>query len=161
MNSVIINNVNEAVMPDDRLFNMGDIAFKGAKDVLGSWRARINCKNIFVIPGNHDKEQIIRRYFTVLPAQYMYENNDYRIVLNHYALRVWESSHHGVAEIHGHSHGKLPSLPGVPSFDVGVDCWNFKPLNLSQVKLEMKRLVSLGDTKKCLVCGQLRQQNHK
>lgn len=148
MNSFIINEVNKVVLPNDRLFNLGDVAFKGAKDVLGQIRARIVCQNIFVLLGNHDKKQVIERHFTVLPHEYLYEDNGYRIVLNHYAMRVWPHSHHGAGHLYGHSHGKLspmviPDGRGAMAFDVGVDCWGFKPLNLKQVKDEMIRRSSI------------------
>ncbi len=146
MDSVIINNLNDLVLPDDRLFHLGDVAFKGAAGTLPKLRARINCKNIFVVPGNHDREKELRRYFTTLPQCYIYRDGDYRIVLSHYAMRVWSSSHHGTTHLFGHSHGKLPIIPETAAFDIGVDCWNFKPLNLNQVKAEMKRLCPLGKT---------------
>jgi calcineurin-like phosphoesterase family protein len=148
MNSVIINNLNDLVMPGDRLFNLGDVAFKGASDILGHWRARINCETIFVILGNHDRCQVIEKHFKILPPQHMYESGDFRMVLNHYAMRVWNHSHHGAGHLYGHSHGKLSPMVtgdgrGAMAFDIGVDCWNFKPLSLAQVKAEMTRRSSI------------------
>lgn len=46
MNSSLINNINELVMPNDRIINLGDVAFKGAEEMLPKWLARINCKDI-------------------------------------------------------------------------------------------------------------------
>lgn len=96
------------------------------------------------MPGNHDKERVLRKFFTVLPQCYTFEEDGLRLVLCHYAMRVWPSSHHGVGHLYGHSHNTLPLIPGAMSFDVGVDAWNYKPINLSQVKAEMKRLKALG-----------------
>jgi|SRR5665213_2445732 len=149
MDQTIIDNVNKVVGRDDRLFNLGDIAFR--KDKLAFYRARLICKNIFVVPGNHDKEKELVRHFTVLPQCYMYENQGFRMVLCHYAMRVWVHSHHGAGMLYGHSHGGLPPVPGAPSFDIGVDCWNYKPLSFIEVQQEMKRLCSLpADTKEYL-----------
>jgi calcineurin-like phosphoesterase family protein len=74
----------------------------------------------------------------------MYENSGFRIVLCHYAMRVWHHSHHGAGMLYGHSHGGLPPVPGVPSFDCGVDCWGYAPISFTDVQKEMKRLTSLG-----------------
>lgn len=142
MNNAILNNVNTLVMPDDRLFNLGDVAFKSID--FAALKARINCKNVFVVAGNHDRERVLRRWFTVLPAEYMYQDEDYRIVLSHYRMDVWEHAHHGAGHLYGHSHGKLapkvgPDGKGLACFDIGVDIWGYRPLNLSQVKHEMKR----------------------
>jgi calcineurin-like phosphoesterase family protein len=38
----------------------------------------------------------------------------------------------------GHSHGKLP--PYGKSFDIGVDCHNYKPLSLDEVVEKMRAL---------------------
>lgn len=145
MDNALINNVNDVVMPDDRLFNLGDVCVR--KSNLAAYRARFICQNIFVIPGNHDREKELVKYFKVLPQCYMYENQGFRMVLCHYAMRVWHHSHHGAGMIYGHSHNGLPPIPGVPSFDVGVDCWNYTPISLDDVKREMKRLCALAPNK--------------
>lgn len=144
----IIANVNAVVAPDDRLFHLGDVANKTRSENIRSYINQLNCRNLFLIPGNHDKRtlQALKQFFTELPAQYMYERDDYRIVLSHYCMTVWEHSHHGAGHLYGHSHGKLPVVPGAMKFDIGVDSWNYKPLNLAQVKAEMKRLCPLGTT---------------
>jgi len=142
MNRTILDNVNEVVLPDDRLFNLGDVALKNVN--WTSIRASIVCKNVFVVPGNHDRESQLKEHFSILPQCYMYESGGFRLVLAHYAMRIWAHSHHGAGHLYGHSHGKLPPIPGAMAFDIGVDCWNFKPLSLNQVKAEMKRLAATG-----------------
>lgn len=148
MNSFILNEVNEVVMPSDRLIILGDVAFKRAADMLGSWRGRINCENVWVVPGNHDKVQVLNKHFKVLPLIYEHVVEDYRLILSHYRMDVWPHAHHGAGHLYGHSHGKLkpkcgPDGRGLPAFDVGVDCWGYKPLSLIQVKAEMKRRTSV------------------
>jgi calcineurin-like phosphoesterase family protein len=149
MDASIIDNVNAVVGKDDRLFNLGDISMRGFN--LAVYRARLICKNIFVVPGNHDKEKELVRYFTVLPQCYMYENQGFKMVLCHYAMRVWHHSNHGCGMLYGHSHDALPLLPGVPTFDVGIDAvahhfepHTYRPLSLIEIKEEMKRLCALA-----------------
>lgn len=147
MDSILINNLNEVAGPDDRVFNLGDVAFHCDLAKLQHYRSRMVCKNILVILGNHDvknKANLVK-CFNILPAEYMYEKQDYRIVLNHYAMRVWPHSHHGAGHLYGHSHGKLSQMAtsdgrGAMAFDVGVDAWNYKPLTLRQVQQEFLRL---------------------
>jgi calcineurin-like phosphoesterase family protein len=142
MDDTIIANVNDRVKENDRLFNLGDVAFR--KDKLAFYRARLICKNIFVIPGNHDKEKELVKHFTVLPQCYMYENAGFRIVLCHYAMRVWLHSHHGAGHLFGHSHSALPGTS--TSMDVGVDCWDYKPISLDQIKTEFSRRAKVLDS---------------
>jgi calcineurin-like phosphoesterase family protein len=148
MNSVIINNINEVAGQNDRIFHLGDFSYRINNRVggVGTLRNLINCPNIFLVPGNHDREKELAPYFTILSQCYMYQNpqDNFKIVLCHYAMRVWPRSHHGVTHLYGHSHGCLPPVPGVPSFDVGVDCWNYRPLSIFEVQHEMKRLCALA-----------------
>jgi calcineurin-like phosphoesterase family protein len=53
------------------------------------------------------------------------------VVLFHYAMRVWNRSHRGAWHLFGHSHGQLQ--PEGRSCDVGVDCWDFKPVSLEKI----------------------------
>ena len=57
-----------------------------------------------------------------------------RIVLCHYAFRVWNKSHRGAWHLYGHSHGSLPDDPNSLSFDAGVDCHEFTPISYERVK---------------------------
>jgi calcineurin-like phosphoesterase family protein len=143
MDNALLRNINDRVQYNDRLFHLGDVAFKGAARYLPTIRSRINCANVFVVPGNHDRESQLKPHFSILPQGYMYENDGFRIVLCHYAMRVWHHSHHGAGMLYGHSHGGLPPVLGAPSFDVGVDCWEYHPISLDDVKKEMKRLTAL------------------
>jgi calcineurin-like phosphoesterase family protein len=58
--------------------------------------------------------------------------NHQKLILDHYAMRVWDQSHHGSWHLYGHSHGKLPDL-GL-STDVGVDGHNFQPWSFEEVR---------------------------
>lgn len=140
MDAAIINNCNAIALPDDKLIHLGDVAWKGAN--LADLKARIACRNVFIVPGNHDKEDQLRRYFNILPQCHEYKTGDTTIVLCHYAMRVWNKSHHGSLHLYGHSHGTLPPMPGAAAFDIGVDSWNYHPLTLQEVKAEMRRLTA-------------------
>lgn len=64
-----------------------------------------------------------------------------RIVLCHYAMRVWDQSHYGTWHLHGHSHGTLPDIKEMLSCDVGVDCWNFTPVSMEQLNAHMAKKI--------------------
>jgi calcineurin-like phosphoesterase family protein len=61
------------------------------------------------------------------------------IVLLHYAMRVWNKSHHGAFHCYGHSHHSLPDDPNALSMDVGVDGWDYAPLSYREIKAFMKK----------------------
>jgi calcineurin-like phosphoesterase family protein len=61
-----------------------------------------------------------------------------RIVLCHYAMRVWHHSSRGVWHFYGHSHGKLPDDPTSLSIDVGVDSHDFRPWHFHEIRTVME-----------------------
>ena len=59
------------------------------------------------------------------------------VVLCHYAMLVWSRSHHGAIHLYGHSHGNLPG--DSQSCDVGVDCWDFAPVSIEEIRVRLAR----------------------
>ena len=57
-----------------------------------------------------------------------------KIMLLHYSMRTWLSKSRGTWHLYGHSHGTLPDPRGEACFDVGVDCWNYRPISYDEVK---------------------------
>lgn len=60
-----------------------------------------------------------------------------RVVLFHYAMRVWRGDDRGSWHLYGHSHGNLPDKAGSLSFDAGVENHDFYPLSYEDVKTIM------------------------
>jgi calcineurin-like phosphoesterase family protein len=61
-----------------------------------------------------------------------------RIVLFHYAMRVWRGDYRGTWHLYGHSHNNLPDKEDALCFDVGVDAHHFYPLHYQEVKAIMQ-----------------------
>ena len=51
-----------------------------------------------------------------------------KVTFCHYAMRAWPGSWDGTPALHGHSHGRMPELDILLSFDVGVDVWGYAPI---------------------------------
>ena len=133
MDEAMINNHNSVVQSDDFVYILGDVAFKNPANYI----RRLNGHK-FIIRGNHDKyieecKSLVGwiRYFQQITVE------GQKIVLMHYAMRVWPSSHHGAYQLYGHSHGTLEDDPNALSIDVGVDCHNFFPISFKQVQAKM------------------------
>lgn len=131
----MFDNINEVVGRDDTLYILGDFCFKGKKPL--DYRVRINCQNIHLIFGNHDKrtDYFVNDVVTDMNGfssiqevkEIIYCNQ--RIFLSHYAHRTWAASHKGSFHCYGHTHSKLDSEDKISSrktLDVGVDnCVNY------------------------------------
>lgn len=135
MNESLIKNWNSVVGQDDLVYHLGDFAFGREDYHFTNIFRRLNGQIVF-IEGNHDK--LARRHRHKF---YAYHNSYYEtkikgdhVTLCHYALKVWNGSHHGSYHVYGHSHGTLPDDPNSKSLDVGVDCFNFYPVEWQQIK---------------------------
>jgi calcineurin-like phosphoesterase family protein len=117
MNDAIVNGINDVVESGDTLFHLGDYAFGDVK-YYREFRSRINCNNIYLIYGNHDKEIITNNYdlqslFTDVSFYREATVSGQKIIMSHYGFRVWNQSHRGSWMLYGHSHGSLePSVSG-------------------------------------------------
>lgn len=135
MNKTLIDNINELVKQDDVLWHLGDFSFRDHR----SYRERINCRNINLILGNHDKlHDNDYKLFSSVQHFRELKVEGRLLVLCHYGMRVWNKSHHGSIHLYAHSHGSLP--PQGRSMDVGVDCWKYKPLSLDFIIKHMDNI---------------------
>lgn len=134
MDQVLIDNINAAVGPTDTLWHLGDFCWDSRKTEL--YRQQIKCQHVNLIMGNHDRLQKgkYQKLFDRVETLHRIRWHKQKIVLCHYALRVWQGRHHDPPSWHlfGHSHGSLSSH-GL-SVDVGVDNWNYQPVSFDQVK---------------------------
>lgn len=139
MNAEMIKRWNEKISKDDIVYHLGDFALMSANRTH-QIRRQLNGK-IYLIKGNHESAALectdcfewIKDYFE-LKINDMEDQGPRVIVLSHYAMRVWNASHHGTWHLYGHSHGSLPDDERSLSFDVGVDCHNFYPLSYQDIK---------------------------
>ena len=143
----ILDNHNSIVKPDDDFYFLGDFAWNLNYEKTSKMMKKFNGRKHFFI-GNHDHAAYIYRMeasniiTSANVAAGLKLENEY-IWLSHYAHRSWNKSTHGAFHLFGHSHSKL--VPYGLSFDVGVDCWDFKPVSIDQVALVMKKLKEKAD----------------
>lgn len=140
MDWVLIENWNSRVSRGDTTYVVGDFAFTDNDPYL----ARLNGQKILV-KGNHDHRNRIKKTTRWSTIERMIEItlDDTPIVLCHYGLRVWNRSHYGALHFYGHSHGGLPG--DSQSTDVGVDCWDFRPVSLAEIKERLATLPKRGE----------------
>ena len=137
MDQAIIERLNASVRPNDVLYFLGDFCMGGQTRVR-AYRQRIQCKKIFAVPGNHDKQaRKLEAEFSWLDNLAEVSIHGQLIVLCHYALRVWDRSNRGSWHLYGHSHGRLPQVTNALCMDVGVDTHDFRPWHFDEIKALM------------------------
>lgn len=156
MDEKLIDNINTRARSSDFLIHCGDFAFSSPRKYLSQIEAQM-----IILLGNHDSEDWWTKeiYYTkhhpvtvVIPPKLKLSGIDVQphaflelvyddklFVLCHYAMRVWNASHHGSFMLFGHSHDTLS--PNNQSCDVGVDSWaNYKPVTLDECLAHMNTL---------------------
>lgn len=184
MNKAIVYGINSTVGEDDTLYHLGDWSF-GGLDNIWNFRKQIKCKNIHLILGNHDhhiennkwlKEPSCTtqelftsvNHYKEISVKFSNPDNSegkylrQRIVMCHYAFRVFNKSHHGAWNLYGHSHGTLDEftpkntnptwigdeyyIKNYKCMDVGIDTHpEFRPYSFEELQTIMdKREVLLN-----------------
>jgi len=138
MDECMIANWNAIVRPSDTVWHVGDFAYRCDSRRIHAIFDRLHGQKHLVI-GNHDTEEVCKLPWTTSPTQFSsltVEGN--RIVLSHYGMRVWPLQNRGAIQLYGHSHGRLTGTSR--SLDVGVDCWQFMPVDLPQIRARLAEL---------------------
>lgn len=106
MTDTIIENTNAVVGPDDHLVIVGDFCWttRDRRDMARQYRDRINCRNVFLIWGNHDDRKLLGPLFKGCYDQYVFNVNGQHIFTSHYPCRSWDMAHHGSWMLYGHVH---------------------------------------------------------
>ena len=150
MNNQLIARWNEKISPNDLVYHLGDVSFSGPKRTA-EFIKQLHGKK-FLIKGNHDKLKNKDYYdfgFHWVGDYKKITVNGQKIILSHYAMRAWDSSHHGSWMLYGHSHGNLRDhfyyneidqqyYPIQRTMDVGVDKHNFYPYSFDEINEIMK-----------------------
>jgi len=119
-NDILVQNINKCAKKHDIIYCLGDWSF-GGRDNIIEFRKRINCKNIYLIMGNHDRiirnNGILKNGNTIINAQNLFRGcyeilekkiGKERFIMSHYSFRTWHKANHGSIMLYGHSHGSLP-----------------------------------------------------
>ena len=156
MNELIVTNINKYVKEDDIFYHLGDWSFGGIENIW-EFRKRIKCKNIYLVPGNHDhhikknklllqKEYDINIYaydcfLEVLPELTKIKIDKQEIILCHFPLEEWENMDRGSIHLHAHCH-HTKDYTDLNMYakrkDVGMDWEEFRPYSWEEIKEEMK-----------------------
>lgn len=143
MEDAMIERANAVLGPNDLLYHLGDFVGEmhdGAEriDHARKIRSRLNVGRIILIRGNHDSTkhaygEIFDEVHEILSVK-GWNGGKHRMILCHYPMRSWQGNRNGSLHLYGHAHGRLEELGR--STDVGVDCWEFAPVEIDNV-LEM------------------------
>lgn len=142
MDAELIKRWNLLVKPGDVVYHLGDFAFK-VDNGIPALRRKLN-GDVHLIYGNHDKWA--HRFhgpaagFAWVGPYKEIKIAEQKIILMHYAMHVWNRSHHGSWMLHGHSHGTLPRDMTKRRMDVGVDPNHYAPISFDEIRMKMNEI---------------------
>lgn len=97
--------------PGDNLYYVGDFSLTSPHKTEGYLSTlKSSGANLFFIKGNHDKKDninLFKKYGIFFGEKKTIKINNTVVVLDHFANRVWDRSHHGSYHLYGHSHDSL------------------------------------------------------
>lgn len=150
MNDCLIANYNAVVGKDDWVYHLGDFAFAKENQIIELFD-RLN-GNVVLLSGNHDRwiRKLKRKPVNLFGIENYIEFKEQldgitvKFCLFHYPIDVWNGCHHGSYMLHGHEHGdyrrSVPRNFARRIIDVGVDCWDYKPISIDMVHDKLKSL---------------------
>jgi len=140
MRNAIVNNFNEVVRKKDSTFILGDVAMLGGSqwEALKGVIQKLNGTK-HLIYGNHDEfrwQRYVDIGFTTVHSALWLEEDGLSIVMAH-DPSVYCTLEPDTIFLHGHIHTLYKSIPERRVLNVGVDQWDFYPINIEQIKKEL------------------------
>ena len=141
MDDALIANVNASVAPSDELWVLGDFSMRPLDEVR-AYRERIECRNVYLVRGNHDKDFGPSGQSSPWSGEWDYHvlKGERRLVLFHYPIvePEWAGGYHGSIHLHGHIHARpayneAQRAAGTLRYDVGVDANGYAPVSERQL----------------------------
>lgn len=124
----------QCIDDEDDLWILGDFALaRNAKsrryvaDLFGALPGRKH-----LIRGNHDHKSTVNLSWASVHDLVEIKDQEQNLVLCHYPLITWNKARYGALHLFGHVHDEFTGYQG--AINVGVDCWDFRPLRLSEIQ---------------------------
>ena len=144
---------NQTVSVEDTVYVLGDVGLGKPATIAGILH-RLNGTKILVA-GNHDQRSTESEEFTscfesidtlvtVKIPDATIPGGHQLAVLCHYPMLVWDRSHYGTWQLHGHCHGSLPDDRSALRLDVGIDSaaqklGEYRPWSYEEIKTHMSK----------------------
>lgn len=121
---------NAIVAPEDDVWHLGDFA-RGTPEAVSRLLSLLNGTKHLII-GNNDGPATLQATAWASVQHYAELTIEgHLLVLCHYPFRTWNKMGKKSINLHGHSHGRLASVPR--QFDVGVDAQELRPASLEDL----------------------------
>ena len=104
--NLIIDNINKVVTTQDNLYFVGDVSWY-KPDKTAELLEQINCKNKYLLRGNHDswaKDGRCKKLFQGIYDMKQIEDNGKQVFLCHFPVMMFPGQHRGMVHLYAHLH---------------------------------------------------------
>jgi calcineurin-like phosphoesterase family protein len=147
MDEILVENINKMVRPEDTLWHLGDFAFGRTLDKtsFAELRNSINCRNIHLILGNHDKKiaksRTLKRHFSSVSYCFAGYIGGVPFILTHMPpkgekdqfvlgmTQAWGSRERNFVHLFGHTHNNEDYDPQ----NMCVEYTDYQPVPLEEI----------------------------
>lgn len=133
MDQVLVRKYNARVGPNDKVYFLGDVAFKA--EVLHRIMPQLNGQKRLIL-GNHDKLHMSNyiKYFTKIYESWQPVRNT---LLTHRPVHLGDHHEKVAINIHGHTHGFCLDDPRY--YNVCVEVQNYQPIHWEEVLVDLEK----------------------
>lgn len=109
MHTDILTRWNKKITNGDKVYILGDISMRGRNDNLIALVAQMKGRKVLV-KGNHDDisdyrfKQLFAEVCDYKELSDCFEGKNYKVVLSHYPILMWNGQHKGSILLYGHTH---------------------------------------------------------
>jgi calcineurin-like phosphoesterase family protein len=128
--AALISNWNSRVSPEDEVWHLGDFAIRRV-GFTQQLLFQLNGRKHLIIGNNDPIETTSAIGWSSIQHYAELTIEGHLFILCHYPFRTWNRMGKRSINLHGHSHGKLKSMPR--QFDVGVDARDLRPTTLADI----------------------------
>lgn len=120
----LINLWNKQITNNDQVYLLGDVSFATKYELIKEVFNQLNGQ-IFVVKGNHDRSEMLKKLLDdrLIQAWYEYKEikvKEHSVCLLHFPMASWNKHGYGSFHLHGHCHGTYTPEKG-KILDVGID----------------------------------------
>jgi calcineurin-like phosphoesterase family protein len=148
MDETLTRNWNATVKPEDEVYVLGDLTMAPAPEAHRILTSLNGTK--YFLRGNHDR--FLKQFtpyekdFVWIKDYFLLRHDGRAYVLCHYPFAEWDGFHRGAIHLYGHIHTNRESAARLDtnalSFNVGVDCTDFRPVSIEEINAMAEKRIA-------------------
>lgn len=143
MNTTLIDNWNATIPEDGLVFILGDFCWSSDPNRWKKLLLKLNGKKV-LIKGNHDDYKVLEKVedqFITIRERLELRVNGTRLMLDHYPMKEWSGSYHGVYSLYGHIHEKDFPNAKPQQYNLSVERNDYRPISWFELGLLLTKQV--------------------